>query len=108
MRILSSLFVPEIWTDWDSDSFKKNYHPVDRKNYYTSEFERVRKEYKYLAFIYSTENILLSLPLLYTCGRLMYRHTIVTTLDIETSVITSAYFLVFFIPGIMNSLIISR
>ena len=99
LRILSSMLAPEIWTDWDSEIHRRNYTKVGRGNYYTSEWVRVRREYGYLTIIYSLENILLSLPLLYTCARLMHRHTILTPLDIEWTVIISAYFLIFFIPG---------
>ena len=93
------MLVPEIWTDWDNEIHKRSYNQVEKRRYYTSEWGRVRREFKYLTIIYSLENILLSLPLLYTCGRLMYRHTILTPLHIEVPVITSAYFLMFFIPG---------
>ena len=84
--------VPEISRDWDK---KCEYS----KNYYSAECLRVKREYKYLIIIYSLENILISLPLLYTCARLMYRHTLVTPLDIEQTPLTSAYFLIFFTPG---------
>ena len=83
---------PQILRDWDSNTKYS-------KNYYSGEWLRVKREYKYLIIIYTLENILISLPLLYTCGRLMYRHTLVTPLDIELSSLTSAYFLIFFIPG---------
>ena len=92
LQYLSSLMVPEIFRDWD----RKAKHS---KNYYSSEWVRVKREYKYLVMIYSLENTLLSLPLLYTCGRLMYRHTLLTPLDVELTSLTSAYFLIFFIPG---------
>ena len=92
LQYLSSLMVPEIFRDWDR---KAKYS----KNYYSCEWVRVKREYKYLVMIYSLENTLLSLPLLYTCGRLMYRHTLLTPLDVELTSLTSAYFLIFFIPG---------
>ena len=84
--------VPEIFRDWDRESNHS-------KNHYTSEWMRVKREYKYLIVLYTLENILISLPLLYSCGRLMYRHTLLTPLDIELASLTSAYFLIFFIPG---------
>ena len=80
------MLVPEIWTDWDDEVHKRSYNQVEKRRYYTSEWGRVRREFKYLSIIYSLENILLSLPLLYTCGRLMYRHTILTPLHIEIPV----------------------
>ena len=84
--------VPEILRDWDREA-------QHSKDYYSREWLRVKREYRCLVIIYSLENILLSLPLIYTCARLMYRHTLVTPLDIEVPSLTSAYFLIFFIPG---------
>ena len=56
---------PEILRDWDWywDKDRDKYYS---KNYYTGEWLRVKREYKYLIIIYSLENILISLPLLYT------------------------------------------
>ena len=92
LHSLSSLLVPEIYRDWDSEA-------RFGQNYYGGEWRRVKREYKYLIIIYSLENILLSLPLLYTCSRLMYRHTLVTPLDMELSSLTWAYITIFLTPG---------
>ena len=92
LRILSSVLVPEVLTDWDKVA-------DHGRNYYSSQWARVRREYGWLALLYSLENILLSLPLLYTAARLLYRNSLLAPLDIEAPVISSAYFLLAFIPG---------
>ena len=92
LRILSSLLVPEVLTDWDG---RANHE----RNYYSSQWGTVRREYGCLAIIYSMENIILSLPLLYTSARILHRNTLLTPLDIELPVISAAYFFLAFIPG---------
>ena len=49
--------------------------------------------------LYTAENLLLSVPSLFTFSRHILRHTIVPPLDIEMSVIIMSYVLIFFIPG---------
>ena len=95
LRILSSVLVPEVLTDWDKVA-------DHGRNYYSSQWARVRREYGWLALLYSLENILLCLPLLYTAARLLYRNSLLAPLDVEAPVISSAYFLLAFIPGKRN------
>ena len=92
LRILSSVLVPEVLTDWDERA-------DHGRNYYSAQWRRVRREYAVLTVIYSLENIILSLPLLYTSARILIRHSVLAPLDIEAPVISSAYFLLAFIPG---------
>ena len=49
--------------------------------------------------LYTAENLLLSVPSLFTFSRHILRHTIVPPLDIEMSVIVMSYVLIFLIPG---------
>ena len=52
--------------------------------------------------LYTAENLLLSVPSLFTFSRHILRHTIVPPLDIEMSVIIMSYVLIFFIPGLQT------
>ena len=92
LRILSSVLVPEVLTDWDERA-------DHGRNYYSAQWRRVRREYAGLTIIYSLENIILSLPLLYTSARILHRNSLLVPLDIEAPVISSAYFFLAFIPG---------
>ena len=92
LRILSSLLVPEVLTDWDQRA-------DHGRNYYSRQWRRVRREYAGLTIIYSLENIIISLPLLYTSARILHRNSLLVPLDIEAPVISSAYFFLAFIPG---------
>ena len=92
LRILSSLLVPEVLTDWDQRA-------DHGRDYYSRQWRRVRREYAGLTIIYSLENIIISLPLLYTSARILHRNSLLVPLDIEAPVISSAYFFLAFIPG---------
>ena len=92
LRILSSVLVPEVLTDWDDRA-------DHGRNHYSQQWRGVRREYGGLTLLYSLENLLLSLPLLYTSARILIRHSVLAPLDIEAPVISSAYFLLAFIPG---------
>ena len=58
-----------------------------------------RKEYSRLVWLYTLENLLLCLPSLFTFSRHIYRHSLVTPLDAETSVSIASYVLIIFFPG---------
>ena len=114
IHIISCFLVPEIWKDWD-ERWKKNkgeFKSVDsrqlsevkrrmplRNSFYQSQWRSAQVEYKQLVMFYCAENIFLSCPYLYTCMCHIYRHAIVTPLDVELPMVIASYIFVFLIPG---------
>ena len=96
LHALSCILVPDIRRDWDERWGETR---VDKRDFYMDQYRSARQEYGRLVWLYTIENILLSLPSLYTFSRHIHRHTLVTPLDAEMDVVNSSYVLIFFFPG---------
>ena len=96
LHAMSCILVPDIWRDWD-EKWKGNM--TDKRDFYMDQYRMARQEYGRLVWLYTLENLFLCLPSLFTFSRHIYRHTLVTPLDAEMSVVIASYVLIIFFPG---------
>lgn len=96
LHALSSILVPDIWRDWDEKWRGKR---TDKRDFYMDQYMMARREYGRLVWLYTLENMLLSLPSLFAFSRHIYRHSLVTPLDAEMNIIIASYVLIIFFPG---------
>ena len=95
-KYLNEQYLCQDWDDrWESVKSRRL-----EKYFYQSQWSRARAEFRLLVMFYCVENIILSLPTIFTCSRLMQRHTIITPLPIELPIIITSYFIPFCLPGI--------
>jgi len=93
---LNTLLVPELWTDWDQKWYKSL-----QRHFYKPQWESAKREYRWLVVAYCIENLILSLPTLYTCIKLVTRSNYVTPLDVEVHVHNAAYAVLFLSPALI-------
>ena len=88
IHCLNGLLVPIIWKDWDERDNKPE------NDFYPREWEKVRQEYRFLTTLFCLENILLCIPLVHTCARIIYRYHILVPTQEEEHVLLAAKVLV--------------
>ena len=84
IHCLNGLLVPIVWKDWDEREKKAV------NDFYPTEWEKVRREYRDLTLLFCIENMLLCIPMIHTCARIIHRYNIILPLDEEEHILIVA------------------